>query len=63
MTNIGEWVAWHGGECPVPAGTGVEVELASGDLIETSAGNLEWGCGDGEFLDPIRRYRILGEPS
>ena len=29
----GPWIKWHGGECPVPSDTLVEVKLRSGTVL------------------------------
>lgn len=47
-----EWIAWHGGECPVEGGTLVNVRLRNGSRIggATRADRLSWGhegiCSD-----------------
>jgi hypothetical protein len=55
-----EWIDWHGGECPVPAGTRVEVEirLDGSKAFKDTAGELLWGEHGNAS---IKRYRILGE--
>jgi hypothetical protein len=57
-----EWIDWHGGECPVPEGTRVEVRFRIEQTAERSdPENWRWdhrpegGGGD------IIAYRILGE--
>ena len=39
----GPWIDWHGGECPVPLYTLVEVKCRSGTVLGTGrAGDFEW---------------------
>ena len=38
------WIKWHGGECPVPSDTMVEVKLCSGVVMGPDrADSYEWG--------------------
>ena len=40
----GPWIKWHGGECPVPSDTMVEVKLCSGVVMRPDrADSYEWG--------------------
>ena len=40
----GPWIKWHGGECPVPSDTKVEVKLCSGVVMGPDrADSYEWG--------------------
>ena len=40
----GPWIKWHGGECPVPSDTMVEVKLCSGVVMGPDrADSYEWG--------------------
>lgn len=48
------WIDWHGGECPVPAKTRVEVEAHKGYPLNGPAHVFDW-----ESPTFIRRYRIL----
>jgi hypothetical protein len=56
-----EWIDWHGGECPVPAGTRVEVKFRTGNEAEcfaTGDDSTAWLHIHGP-VDVIA-YRILG---
>ena len=51
MTNekiYGPWIKWHGGECPVPPETMVQVKLRGGIVGELRAGDYRWRCGFGD---------------
>lgn len=48
------WFDWHGGECPVPAETRVEVETMYQARAEARAHVFDW-----ESPTFIRRYRII----
>lgn len=39
---MNDWIEWHGGECPVPHGTEVEVKCADGGVGRRAAGMLIW---------------------
>ena len=54
------WIQWDGGECPVPAGTRVDVRFRrGGDESNRIAEALEWEHGKlGCWLD-IVAYRIV----
>ena len=56
----GPWIKWHGGECPVPPGTLVEVKFRDGSC-ETghSANCYSWLRVD--FNDDIVEYRTATE--
>ena len=41
----GPWIKWHGGECPVPPETMVQVKLRGGIVGELRAGGYSWRCG------------------
>jgi hypothetical protein len=51
-----EWIDWHGGECPVPAGKCVTIETHSGARADGIASGFDWHA-----FNHIRRYRILGD--
>ncbi len=34
MKDKDDWIEWHGGECPVPAGTLIDVRFRDGDVLE-----------------------------
>lgn len=55
MTN---WIEWHGGECPVPAGTKVDVKFRDGKQSTNLAGrwNYCWENEGGHW--DIIAYRI-----
>ena len=44
----GPWIKWHGGECPVPPETMVQVKLRGGIVGELRAGDYRWRCGLGD---------------
>ena len=53
-----QWIEWHGGECPVPAGADVEVEFRDGSKARHySARAWYWGYS-GHGADIIR-YRVI----
>ena len=55
MTN---WIEWNGGECPVPAGTIVDVKYRDGDEETNHAGSwIKCWVNDG-MLQDIIAYRI-----
>lgn len=58
-----EWIDWHGGECPVPAGTWVEVRLRAGVTDIDAADNYSWWQTGGAAPWHVIAYRILGEQS
>ena len=49
----GPWIKWHGGECPVPPETMVQVKLRGGIVGELRAGDYLWRCGigDGDIVE------------
>ena len=53
------WIKWHGGECPVPPETMVEVKLRCGllDDRDVRADDYLWYHDDGH--DDIVEYRII----
>ena len=61
-----EWIAWGGGECPLPEDARVHVRLRSGIDSEQlrarpiPAGNFDWSAGS---VDPdgsdIIAYRVI----
>ena len=53
------WIKWHGGECPVPPETKVEVELRGGAVREARAGNYYWDHYDDD--GDIVSYRTVTE--
>jgi len=55
-----EWIDWHGGECPVPAGTRVEVRFRDGLPITRLANELSWQHY-ARSAGNIIAYRILGD--
>jgi hypothetical protein len=55
-----EWIDWHGGECPVPAGTRVEVRFKAGHKdIDTEPETLDWEATS--VVYSIVAYRILAD--
>ena len=55
----GPWIKWHGGECPVPPETMVQVKLRGGIVGELRAGDYYWHHGGGD--DDIVKYCIVTE--
>ena len=56
----GPWIEWHGGECPVPPDTIVEVKFRSGAIgLEHRAGGYRWGQAD--HSSDIVEYRTVTE--
>lgn len=55
----GDWIEWHGGECPVPPETKVEVELRGGAVMEACAGDYYWDHYDDD--GDIVSYRTVTE--
>ena len=54
-----EWIDWHGGECPVPAGTRVEVRFKTGHTaIDANPEAFDWKVTWVGYS--IVAYRILG---
>ncbi len=57
----GPWIKWHGGECPVPPDTLVEVKFRRGDSTsEHPASDYCWRHYDGDGAD-IVEYQIVAE--
>ena len=56
-----DWIKWHGGECPVPPETMVQVKLRGGIVGELRAGDYRWRCGLGD--SDIVEYCIVTEQS
>ena len=58
----GPWIKWHGGECPVPPETMVEVKLRNGVLgQEGRAGRYFWKH-DGEDDDIVEYRTVIEQP-
>ena len=55
----GPWIKWHGGECPVPPETMVQVKLRGGIVGELRAGAYRWRCGLGD--SDIVEYCVVTE--
>lgn len=54
------WIHWNGGECPVPAGTKVDIRFRrGGDESNRLAEVLEWGHGKFGWWWDIIAYRIV----
>ena len=51
-----DWIEWHGGECPVPVGTRVDVQLRSGNRF---LGEEAFVAGDSHWLHDGDRYDIM----
>lgn len=55
-----DWIPWHGGECPVPEGVKVDVELDNGKVFfATAAWDWKWRHSSRDVN--IRAYRISKE--
>lgn len=54
--EVGKWIGWNGGECPVHPETIVEVSYPMG-MDKSTASALIWG----HSLMPIIAYRIIKE--
>lgn len=52
-----EWVIWHGGECPVPAGSEVETKQGNGYTAKGRAAIFDWERKG--WHNDIIAYRIL----
>ena len=59
VPDVGVWVYWRGGECPVSADTPVEVKLRNDDFWTQTAGRIEWS--NENRLSDVVAYRILTE--
>jgi hypothetical protein len=61
------WIDWKGGECPVPPGTLVEVQLRCESRKEAEANNGEgcpacsWDWSDRGFCYDIIAYRVIDQ--
>ena len=56
----GPWIKWHGGECPVPPDTLVEVKLRSGAFAAKRRAGSDWWHHNGGSADIIA-YRTVTE--
>ena len=57
---MSEWIEWKGGECPVAAGTRVQVRFGRGETSRAvTAGRLDWAAGEDVY--PIIAYRVVEE--
>ena len=59
----GPWIKWHGGECPVPPRTEVEVKLRCGAVKGTRAGNSYWNHDKDYDTYDIVSYRTVTPPT
>ncbi len=50
------WIEWHGGECPVPGDTVVEVRGDRPGASKAQAGHFNWTTN---IATPIRAYRVV----
>lgn len=57
-----DWTDWHGGECPVPAGTLVEYRLRDGGTGSPLRTPHLWRWGHAGAHDDIIAYRVV-EPA
>ena len=53
------WIDWAGGDCPVPAGTRVDIRRAGGNESNRMAEALEWEHGKLGWWWDIVAYRIV----
>lgn len=51
------WIEWHGGECPVDAGTTVEVKMLSGETDVRPAYQYRWNHVG--YFNDIIAYRVV----
>lgn len=62
VANDDGWIEWHGGSCPVPTGTRVDVEHRDGDVFyDVAAGHSfasVWSHGVLDSNGDIVRYRL-----
>lgn len=59
---MSDWIEWHGGQCPLPAGTQFEYRLRNGGTGEPLWNPTAWNWGhDGGEYD-IVAYRSLSPP-
>lgn len=55
---MSEWIKWNGGECPVPAGTIVDVEHRDGEICQNQ---VAWGLKNAySKIDPQGSSRAGG---
>lgn len=55
----GPWIKWHGGECPVPPDTFVEVKLRCGAVEGARAGDYCWNHDEDDDAYDIVSYRTF----
>ncbi len=55
------WIKWHGGECPVPKGTLIDVRFRDGGTLDI-ADVLDWRWSHKGWDEDIVAYRIC-EPA
>ncbi len=61
-TEPGDWVEWHGGECPVVEGTKVKVKLRSGEINSDRATWYDWKHHHPDhrlYCEDIVAYRVV----
>lgn len=64
LPNSAGWIPWTGGDCPVPDGTRVEVELrGGGSTIICDAKFVYWKWDEDDTETDILRYRVIKEES
>ena len=55
---MNDWIEWHGGECPVDAGTSVDLKFADGEVVENDiASRQRWDSNDRYYK--IIAYRVV----
>lgn len=59
LEGFGEWIDWHGGECPVDGDVMVEFTLRSGYIETRKAKKLGWEHGEFFPSSDIIKYRII----
>lgn len=55
-----EWIEWHGGACPVPKGTDVEIMFADGDVVRDGDPH-DWDWRHIGRMGDIVAYRVLSK--
>ena len=55
---MAKWIEWHGGECPVPAGTKIDVKFRDGKQSTNLAGRWNYCWENDGAAGDIIAYRI-----
>lgn len=60
VADVGDWIVWEGGDCPVPADTMVEYQMDNPPATDTDvAWKLDWRTR-APYL-AIKAYRVVPE--